>query len=441
MRADMTPLDMPPLDMARPDEKTPGTKTPEMGRRFTLGMLAATGLTRAAAADPEPIKIGFAEAMTGGLAAIGKSGILATQLWAEEINAKGGLLGRPVKLIFYDNQSNPANVPGLYVKLLDVDRVDVVLSGYATNMAVPAMPVVISHNKLYLSLFSLATNSEFHYPRTFAMIATGPDPKKAFSQGFFEIAAAMEPKPRTLAIVGADAEFPRNATDGARQNAAATGLSIVYDKSYPPATTDFSPILRAVRATNPEIIYVASYPTDTAGILRAAAEMGLTARLFGGSLVGLSTAAMKTQLGPLLNGVVIVEQWVPAPGLRYPGVMEFLKLYRSRAIPEGVDPLGVFLPPFAYARMQVLEQAVKSVGSLNDDALAEHIRSHAFKTIVGDVAYGKDGEWAESRLVWTQFRGIRGNDLAQFETTETEAVLLPKAVRSGELIHPYAAGR
>ena len=164
MRADMTPLDMPPLDMARPDEKTPGTKTPEMGRRFTLGMLAATALTRAAAADPEPIKIGFAEAMTGGLAAIGKSGILATQLWAEEINAKGGLLGRPVKLIFYDNQSNPANVPGLYVKLLDVDRVDVVLSGYATNMAVPAMPVVISHNKLYLSLFSLATNSEFHYP-------------------------------------------------------------------------------------------------------------------------------------------------------------------------------------------------------------------------------------------------------------------------------------
>src|ERR1700676_3625517 len=216
----------------------------EMGRRSTLGLLATGALTRAGgAAEEGPITIGFAEALTGSLAAVGKSGILAMQIWAEDINAKGGLLGRPVKLVFYDNQSNPANVPGLYVKLLDVDHVDLVLSGYATNMAAPAMPIVISHNKLYLSLFSLAINSEFHYPRCFAMIATGPNPKIAFSQGFFEIAGAMNPKPKTLAIVGADAEFARNATDGARQNANAAGLQIVYDKAYPPTTTDYAPVL------------------------------------------------------------------------------------------------------------------------------------------------------------------------------------------------------
>ena len=167
-------------------------------RRSTLGLLAAGSLARAGlAADAEPIRIGFAEALTGSLAAVGKSGILAMQIWAEDINAKGGLLGRPVKLTFYDNQSNPANVPGLYVKLLDVDHVDIVLSGYATNMGAPAMPVVIAHNKLYLSLFCLAINTEFHYPRCFAMIATGPNPKVAFSQGFFEIAASLNPKPKT----------------------------------------------------------------------------------------------------------------------------------------------------------------------------------------------------------------------------------------------------
>ena len=413
----------------------------EIGRRTALGTLAAGALVRSAAAEAEPIKIGFAEAMTGSLAAIGKSGIVATQIWAEEINAKGGLLGRPVKLIFYDNQSNPANVPGLYVKLLDVDKVDIVMSGYATNMAVPAMPVVISHNKLYMSLFSLATNSEFHYDRTFAMIATGPDPKKAFSQGFFEIAAAMKPRPTTLAIVGADAEFPRNATDGARHNAAAMGLKIVYDKSYPPTTNDYAPIVRAVRATNPEVVYVASYPADTAGILRAAAEMGFSCRLFGGALVGASTAAMKTQLGPLLNGIVIVEQWVPAPKLQTPDVMNFLKAYRARAASEGVDPLGVFLPPFAFARMQVIEQAVTATGSLDDAKLAAFLKANTFKTVVGHIAYGKDGEWAESRLLWTQFRNIEGSGLAQFETTATEAVLLPDAVKTGELIEPYVAGR
>src|SRR3984957_17854815 len=412
-----------------------------IGRRPALGMAAATAISGTAiAAEENPITIGFAEAMTGSLAAVGKSGILTMNIWADAINAKGGLLGRPVKLVYYDNQSNPAHVPGLYVKLLDVDHVDIVLSGYATNMAAPAMPVVIAHNKLYLSLFSLAINSEFHYPRCFAMIATGPNAKVAFSQGFFEIADAMTPKPKTLAIVGADAEFARNATDGARQNANAAGLRIVYDKAYPPTTSDYAPVLRAVRATNPEIIFVASYPADTAGIMRAAGEMGLTARLFGGSLVGLQTAALKQQLGPLMNGVVIGEQWVPAPALQYPGIMDFIKTYRTNAVGEGVDPLGVFLPPFAYARMQVLQQAVTAVGSLDDDKLADYLRTHTLKTVVGEFSYGKDGEWSEPRLVWTQFRGIKGNDIAQFEDPAHEAVLLPASAKSADLIEPFEAG-
>jgi branched-chain amino acid transport system substrate-binding protein len=412
-------------------------------RHCAVAFMAAIlfcGLPSARAAEPEPIRIGFGEAQTGSLAAIGKSGILAMEIWAEKVNAAGGLLGRPVKLIYYDTQSNPANVPGIYVKLLDVDHVDFILSGYSTNMAAPAMPIVIGHNKLFLTLFALAVNSEYHYPRSFAMLATGPDPKRAFSQGFFDIAMDLKPKPETLAILGADAEFARNATDGARLNAAAAGLKVVYDSSYPPTTTDFGPVVRAVRATNPDVIYVASYPSDTAGILRSASEMGLKVRMLGGSLVGLASAAMKTQLGPLLNGVVLGEQWVPAPKLQFPGVMDFLQTYRDRGASAGVDPLGVFLPPFAFARMQVLQQAVTGASTLDDGKLASYIRTHTFKTVVGDVTYGKDGEWAESRLVWTQFQGIKGNDLAQFKDTATEIVLLPKAARSGELITPYQAG-
>lgn len=407
--------------------------------RYLL-FLTAVCLAPAQAANPDPIRIGFGEAQTGPLAAIGKSGILAMQIWAGKINAAGGLLGRPVQLITYDTQSNPANVPGIYVKLLDVDHVDFVLSGYSTNMTAPAMPIVIGHKKLFITLFALAVNAEYHDPRVFATMPVGPEPRRAFSRGFFDIAAGLSPKPQTLAIVGADAEFARNATDGARANATDVGLRIVYDSSYPPTTTDFAPVLRALRATNPDVIYVASYPTDSAGILRAANEMGLKARLFGGSLVGLASAAMKTQLGPLLNGVVLGEQWVPAPKLQYPGVMDFLQTYRSKAAEAGVDPLGVFLPPFAYARMQVLEQAVQATGSLDDDKLAGYIRSHTFNTVVGGVTYGKDGEWADSRLVWTQFQGIKDNTLGQFMNPATEVVLLPKEAQSGDLIAPYQAG-
>jgi branched-chain amino acid transport system substrate-binding protein len=121
--------------------------------------------------------------------------------------------------------------------------------------------------------------------------------------------------------------------------------------------------------------------------------------------------------------------------------MDFLKAYRAKAPAEGVDPLGVFLPPFAYARMQVLEQAVAGANTIDDDKLADYLRTHTFKTVIGDIAYGKDGEWAEPRLFWTQFQNIKGNDLAQFEREDTEIVLLPKQFKSGELIQPFSAGQ
>src|SRR5438552_17570656 len=99
-----------------------------------------------------PITIGFSMALTGSLAVNGKSGLLASQIWAEDVNAKGGLLGRPVKLIFYDDQTNPSLVPGIYTKLMDVDKLDLVISGYGTNIAAPAMPVVLQHIAAVLSL-------------------------------------------------------------------------------------------------------------------------------------------------------------------------------------------------------------------------------------------------------------------------------------------------
>ena len=385
----------------------------------------------------EPITIGFAEAMTGSLAVIGKSGILAMQIWAEEVNASGGLLGRPVKLVFYDNQSNPATVPGIYTKLLDVDHVDIVLSGYSTNMTAPAMPIVMGHNKLFLSLFALAVNAEFHYPRYISMLASGPEPKLEFSRGFFDIADEQQPRPQTAAIVSADAEFARNASDGAREHVKAKGFKVVYDRNYPPATTDFTPIVRAVKATNPDIVYVASYPADTAGILRAAHEVGLSVKMFGGNMVGLSTTAMKTQLGPMLNNLVSAEQWVPAPKLQFPGVMDFLKRYQARAPAEGVDVLGYFLPPWAYARMQILQQAVEGARSFDDGKLAEYLHNHPFQTIIGDIGFNPDGEWSAPRVIWTQFQNIKSNDLEQFKDPSVEVVLLPKAFRSGQINYPY----
>jgi branched-chain amino acid transport system substrate-binding protein len=315
---------------------------------------AATWSTRATA--EEPIRIGFGMALTGGLAAVGKTALVAMQIWEADVNAKGGLNGRPVKLVFYDDQSNPSTVPGIYTKLIDVDKVDFVVSGYATNMVAPAIPVVMAQNKLFFGLFALAANSQFHYPKYFSMLPTGPEPKTAFSKGFFDVAMSLTPKPKTIAIVAADAEFAKNASDGARENAKAAGLKIVYDRSYPPppATTDYTPIVRSIQTTNADLVYVASYPVDTVGIVHAITEVGLKAQLLGGGMVGLQITAFKQQLNTQLNGLVDYDFWTPAPTMMFPGIADFLKTYQAKAPGEGVDPLGYYLPPYAYAYLQVL---------------------------------------------------------------------------------------
>ncbi len=411
-----------------------------MLKRLGGALLAATvlfaGAQAARAADP--ITIGFGMALTGGLAPNGKAALLAMQIWEEEINSKGGLLGRPVKLIFYDDQSNPATVPGIYTKLLDVDKVDLVISGYATNMVAPAMPVVVQHKRTFLGLLALAANTEFNYPNYFSIGPTGgPHPKQSFSKGFFEVAMAQNPKPATIAFVGADAEFPHNALDGAHELAKEAGLKIVYDRTYPPTTNDYTPIVRGIQAANPDLVFVASYPPDTVGILRAANEIELKAKVFGGGMVGLQSTAIKTQLGPLMNGIVDYDFWQPVGQYATPEAMDFLKRYQAKSAAAGVDLLGFYLPPFAYADMQVLQQAVQGVGSLDQQKIADYLRSHTFKTVAGDITFGPNGEWTEARVLEVQFQNVKGNDVEQFKDPKVEVVLYPPALKNGTLVYPY----
>jgi branched-chain amino acid transport system substrate-binding protein len=398
-------------------------------------LFAAAPTSRAA----DPITIGFGMALTGGLAPNGKAALLAMQIWEQEINAKGGLLGRPVKLVYYDDQSNPSTIPGIYTKLLDVDKVDLIISGYGTNMIAPALPVIMQHKRTFLGLLGLAVNSEFNYPNYFSMTPTGgPQPKQSFSKGFFEVAMAQTPKPTTLAIVGADAEFPHNAMDGARELAKEAGLKVVYDKTYPPTTNDYSPIVRSIQATGPDLVFVASYPPDTVGIIRAASEVGLKAKLFGGGMVGLQSTAIKTQLGPLMNGIVDYDFWLPFGKYATPEALDFLKRYQAKSASAGVDLLGFYLPPFAYSDMQVLQAAVEGVGSLDQQKLADYMRSHPFHTVAGDITFGPNGEWTEARVLEVQFHNVKGNDVEQFRDPKVEVVLYPPSMKDGNVIYPYA---
>jgi len=364
------------------------------------------------------------------------------QVWRDDVNANGGLLGRPVELVFYDDQSNPAVIPGIYTKLIEVDKVDLTVGPYATNMIVPAILTVKQHNYLTIGFFGVAANREIHYQRYFSMLPAGPDPMIAFSQGFFELALGQNPRPQTVAISGADAEFSKVSTQGARINAQKAGLKIVYDKSYPPNTSDFGPVIRAIQSTNPDIVYNASYPPDTVGMIRAAHEVDLKTRMFGGNMVGLLATVFKTQLGPLLNGIVsTADTFIPGPHFDFPGVKEVMQKYQARAAREGVDPLGYNYVPYSYAGMQMLAEAVNAIKSLDQSRLADHMHTHTFRTVAGEVAFGPDGEWAKPRLLVSQFQNVVGNDLDQFRDFKKQVIIWPAQYKSGNFIYPYEAAK
>ncbi len=402
------------------------------------GVIVALVALSCGAFAAEPITIGFSMALTGGGASNGKVALIAMKIWEDDINAKGGLLGRPVKLVYYDDQTNPSNVPGIYTKLLDVDKVDLVVGPYSTIMNAPAMPVVMAHNMVIISLTAIGVNEKFHYPKYFAMVLTGPHPDRVFSHGYFAAAMAQNPKPETVAIAASDQEFSKNASDGARANAEAAGLKIVYDKSYPPSTTDFSPIVRAVQATHPDLFFIASYPPDTVGMIRSLSEVGFRPKMFGGAMVGLNNVSLKMQLGPLINGIVGYENWLPEPTLMWPGVAAMLKKYQAKAKGAGVDPLGYNTATAAYAYIQLLGEAVEGAKTLNQDKLAEYIHSHEFETVLGPIKYGPDGEVSEPRFLTVQYRNVTGKTIDQFTDPNKVAVLDPPQYKTGDLIYPYA---
>ena len=405
-------------------------------RTAAMAIMAALGVAAASlpAVAAEPLKIGFGMAETGPLAGTGKSALLAMTIWAEDINAKGGLLGRPVKLVHYDDQSNPANVPALYAKLIDLDKVDLIISGYATPMIASTIPIAMQHDMVLMGLFGLANNAKFKYDKYFGIFPSGDKPALAFMQPFFDAAMTLDPKPKTVAIIYPDMEFGQSIKRGAEAAASAAGLQVVYNQGFPPSMTDLTTVGRQIQAANPDIVAIGTQPGQSIAIVRAINEVGLKAKIVGGGMTGLQTTDAEGLLGEQLNGFVNFNVWLPAPKMQYPGVMDFIKRYQERAPAAGVDPIGYYAAPWAYAELQVLGQAVEATKSTAGDKLGRYMHETTFKTIVGDVKFAESGEWAQPRMLAAQFQHVKGDDIEQFKGTDKVVVISPAEYKSGTLL-------
>ena len=307
------------------------------------------------------------------------------------------------------------------------------MGGYATVLLAPTMPIAMQRKKLLIGLLGLGVNSEFHYPNYFVIIPSGPDPKPSFTKGFIDLAMKQNPRPTTVAIVAADAEFALNAADGARENAKKAGLKIVYDRRYPPNTTDFAPIVRAIAATNPDLVVVCSYPPDSVGIVRSVNEINFRPKMIGGAHgrpaehldqgAARPAAQRLDQLRLLAAGA---EDELPRRRRHDGQVSEARAGRRHRPLRLLHGAAGLRPVPGAGAGGRGDQEPQRRRRSPTTSA---RTRS---RPCYGDIKFGKDGEWAESRVLQVQFRGIKNNDPAQFKGIDTQAWSIRPAMRIGE---------
>ena len=245
------------------------------------------------------------------------------EIWRDDVNAKGGLLGRPVELVYYDDQAAPANAPGIYAKLMSVDKVDLLIGPYSTNVIAAALPAIIQANRTTIGIFGLGANNAFKYPRYFSMNSQGR------ARATIRAASSSSPPGCSRSSRASRWSAPTSNSRATRSTARARTPRRSASRSsstaaYPVGSTEFTAIVRAMQATNPDVVFAATLPPDTVGLVRAANEVQFKPKLFGGALLGLLVTGIKQQLGPLINGYVNNEFYIPAPSLQFTGTKEFL---------------------------------------------------------------------------------------------------------------------
>ena len=405
-----------------------------------LSAMATGGAHPAFAQGNTPIRIGFSIALTGGLSVNGKTGLLARQIWRDDINARGGILGRPVELVFYDDQSSATTTPGIYSKLIDVDKVDILYAPYGSVTQAPVLPMAKQRELLIFGNFSTWANEQLKYERYFHIGPYGPMSGDSWG-GFTRLAGRKGLK--TLAILVADNEGTIYFGESNRRVAKQLGLTVVYDQRYPMNTVEFSSMLRAINATKPDAVYIATFPNESIAVMNGIDEVGVSdsVKLFGGGMIGLQTAPLLERLGPRVNGIVNFNFYVPSKTMDFPGIREYFDRYYAKAKAANIDVLGYYFSPYNYAMGQVIEQAVKATKTLDNKVLAKYMHEQEFDTIVGKFRFGPTGEWTTSRIVLSQFQGVKGTDLEQFRRQGPYVILDPQELATGEPIMPFVEAR
>ena len=358
-----------------------------------VGAAAVVALFGAASAQAQaPIKIGASLSLTGTYAALGQNQHRGYQLCAKHVNEKGGVLGRKIEFVLYDDQSQPATGVRLYEKLITQDKVDLVMGPYSSAIT-EAVANVNEKYKMPMVAPMASTTSIFKKGRKFIFMVQSA--AEVYLEGLLDMAAKRGLK--TVAIINEDTLFPKATVQGTIEQAKKKGLQVVFVEAYPKGNPDFSAILTKIRAANPDVLGAATYFDDAVAITRQMKELNVNPKMYGVT-VGGDLPTFYQLLGKNAEFVYGATQWEVE--LPYPGAKEFLQAYTMEFPGRDLS----YHSAGGYGGCQVLVEAIKRAGSLDGEKIREAVLKMDINTVYGGFKVDPDGFQISHKMVTFQWQ-------------------------------------
>ena len=384
--------------------------------RKTLSALAVSAAVLAAGVATEaqgPIRIGASLSLTGTYAKLGKNQHEGYQLCEKDLNAKGGLLGRKIQFVVYDDQSMPPTGVRLYEKLITEDKVDVVMDPYSSPITEAVANVTEKYKKIMVTPLAATTSIFRKEPRRkyLFMILS---PAEVYLEGLVDMAAKRGLK--TVAVVNEDTLFSKAAAAGAIELAKKKGLQVVFTEAYPKGNTDFSALLTKIKATNPDVLAAATYFDDAVALTRQMKELNVNPKMYGVTVGGDLPEFYETLKG---NAEYIygATQWEPV--LNYPGNKEWFESYKAEFKHE-----PSYHSAAGYAGCLIYAEGVKRANSLDVDKVREQLLKLETRTMFGDYKVDQDGFQLAHKMVTFQWQ------------KEKKVVVWPDDLAQGKIVFP-----
>jgi len=356
-------------------------------RQLLLGFLAfALGLS-AAAQTAQPIRIGTTQSLTGHYSDQGTEQLRGLQMWAADVNARGELLGRPVEIVHYDDGSRDAGTVEGFSKLLEQDKVDLLVGPYSSSLTLKASLVAEEHN---VPMVATAASSEEIWDRGLKNIFGADTPAGDYVDG---IRVGRDAGAKTIAMVYAKTEFGEEVAAAMRGG---VQTELVFDEGYAPEERNFKDLAEKLRDVNADVIFGVSYLDDSVALVRALKTAGVRPKMLGFT-IGPGLREFGDQLGPDAEGVLGVVQWLRSS--REPGAQDFAHRYNQR---YGANP-GVYAV-IGYSAGQILEAAVRLAGTTDHAAVREQLGTMYFRAMIGPYDVDETGRQKDRQNLVLQWQ-------------------------------------